>query len=75
VSLYVVDPAPTTTTSVKGPEELGARSILNPVSLSELSFQEREMLLLLAGDVAIRPDGAIGTVVAGGKVVAVTGPT
>jgi hypothetical protein len=56
VSLYVVDPAPTTTISVKGPEELAARSILNPASLVGASFQEMEMLLADVA-VAVKPDG------------------
>ena len=37
--------------------------MLNPVSLSELSVQDKEMLVLETG-VAARPEGAAGRVVA-----------
>ena len=60
--VYVVDPAPTTAISVKGPEELAARSILNPASLVEASVQEMEMLLVDVA-AAVKPDGGIGSVV------------
>jgi len=41
-----------------------SRSILNPVSLSELSNQVNEMLVLETG-VATRPEGAAGGVALG----------
>ena len=46
------------------PGEPLSRSILNPVSLSELSIQRNEMLVLEAG-VAVRPEGAAGGVALG----------
>ena len=63
VSLKTTTPAPTIAIWVNDPpDEPVARSILNPVSLFELSTQDNEMLLLEAG-VAARPEGAAGRAV------------
>ena len=74
MSLYVVTPVEVVAIWVNGPVEVVPRSILNPVSLFELSSQDKEMLSL-AADVATRPEGAVGSEMPATMVMAPTGPT
>ena len=60
--LYVVASAEVAASSVNCPVGVVPRSILNPVSLGELSNQDNEMLVLEA-EVATRLEGAAGGVV------------
>jgi len=60
--LYAVTPSEVAASSVNGPVEVVPRSILNPVSLFELSTQDNEMLVLEV-EVATRLEGASGSVV------------
>jgi len=66
LSEYATTPEEVTAISAQGPEEAGARSSLKPLSLNELSIQDRSIRLeeAVAAERAEGGDGIVAGVVA-----------